>query len=172
MDSTIISVIALVISIISFAISIYQSGIDRNLQFEQLRGNLLNELTAKGLKLATETQQLLAQIENNPEDQVQKKLEVVRKLTRIAEGFIEMRKSLKALESPPFFSTSKLLTKFTPIESELNDLEIIFDELFKSLKNKNLNDVNSSADGIIKRLFGSSSKNLSHLTSVSSTPGV
>jgi hypothetical protein len=147
-----ISLVALVVSIISLAISSYRAAVDRRLQWEQLRGSVQSRLTSRGVELLT----LIEELRRFPGDET---LAITKKLIRIAEALVDMRQHLKGMESPPLFHASSCITRFAPLKSEFEDAEPVFDKLRSEVMQSNFSQANLTADGLIQRLYGSEKPN-------------
>lgn len=152
LDPIIISLIALAISIASVLFSMHNAGIDRRIQFEQLRGNMIIRLTIRGIEVATITQTLLGQ--NT------KQIKTVKMLTEIAKGIVEIREKLKSMTIPPFFINT-LTQSLYSIKSDIEDCEYIFDNLKKAVEESDFNEVQIIVTGLHERIYG---KNKKHQT--------
>jgi hypothetical protein len=151
-DPVFISLVVLVVSIASLAISSYRAAVDRRLQWEQLLGSVLARLTSRGVELLT----LSEELRRFPGDET---FAITRKLIRIAEGLVDIRQRLKRMESPRLFYTSALVTRFAPIKSEVEDAEPVFDKLRAEIMQSDFSQANLTADGLIQRFYGSKNAN-------------
>ncbi len=140
-----ISLIALIVSIISLLISSYRAGVDRKLQWEQLRGSVHSRLTSHGVELITMIDELRQLHTDEAEG-------LAKKLILIGQGIVDVRKRLRKMERPPLFQTSALITKVAPIKSDLDDAEPVFEELNTAIRKANFSKASEIADGLLKRI--------------------
>lgn len=146
-DPVTISLIALVVSIISLLMSSYRAAVDRNLQWEQMRGAIQVRLTARGLDMLT----VLEEVRRSSKVEA---TDLSRKIIRVVDGLVDMRKKLMEMETLPRFTASNCIIRLTSIKSSLDDADIIFDKLQASILDGNLSDASSNADGLLERLYG------------------
>jgi hypothetical protein len=143
-----ISLVALSVSGISLYLSTPRAAVDRKLQWEQLRGNVLAKLTARGLELITLIQELMS----SPSEEI---VNLIHKLIQISKGIVSMREGVTRMEIPPSFRTSALLTRYAPIKTQLDNADLIFDKLKIAVRKKNMTEASELADGLYKRFYGS-----------------
>ena len=143
----IISLIALGVSISGLVISTRRSAVDRQLQWEQLRGGVMSRLTSRGGELLT----FIEELRRFPGDET---VALIQKLVRIAEGVVDMRERLKRMGEPPLLSVSARITRFAPIKSDLDDTEPVFDMLRSEIMQSHFSRASTTADGLVQRLYG------------------
>jgi len=150
-DPVTISLIALGVSIFSLAMSSHRAAVDRRVQWEQLRGAIQARLTARGLDMLT----MIEEVSRSSTDQA---TDLTKKLMRIVEGLVDIRKRLKNMEELPPFTVSYCITGLAPIKSELDDADLIFDVLGASIREGKFSEASTAADGLLERLYGAEKK--------------
>ncbi|MBI5770916.1 MAG: hypothetical protein HZA93_24270 [Verrucomicrobia bacterium] len=147
-DPVVVSISALVVSIVSLVLTTRRAAVDRRLQWEQLRGRTHSRLTARGVELLTWIEEVRRV---KPADS----LSLTRKLIRISEGVIAMRKSLARMRYSSGLLSSTALTEMTPIVSDLDDADPIFEMLSVAVKKPDIVAAEVVADGLLRRFYGS-----------------
>ncbi len=144
-DAITISLIALGISFISFLIALYNSHVDRRIQIEQLKGEVVTRLTYRGLEI-------LAYIKEVKMKQPEETVELLDNLIKVAEEIVNVRQSLKKIPKLPFISFSAIIPQLHSIRNDIMDAEPIFDKLSKAIIDWDLFEMRECIDGLIKRL--------------------
>ena len=145
LDPIIISLVALGVSIISILFSMHNSGVNRQIQLEQLRGNIITRLTIRGIEIGAIAQKLLSQ---NPEQ-----IKIIKILTEVGEGILDVRKKIKSMFPAPFF-TGWLTINLYKIKSDFEDSEYIFDNLKKAIDEADYKEAQTITEGLHERFFG------------------
>ena len=140
-----ISLIALVISFISFLIALYNSHVDRLIQIEQLKGEMVTRMTYRGLEILTH----IKEVKMEPSEETVK---LLNDLIKVAEGIVNIRQRLKKFPKVPFIGGSAIIPELHSIRNDIVDAEAIFDKLNKAVINWDLLEMRESIDGLIKRL--------------------
>ncbi len=146
-DPVLISIAALIVSLVSLAFSLSRAGLDRRLQFEQMRGRVQTKLTTQGIELINMIEQL--QLIDSTEAH-----ELSIKLIKIAEGLMNARRTLTEFEKPPRFRTSRLIAGFAPIASSIDNMEPVFEKLRAAIQTTDLSKAARVADGLLVQLLG------------------
>jgi hypothetical protein len=145
--SIVISIAALLISLINLISSLSRSGLDRRLEYEQMRGRIQAKITFQGLELLSMVEEL--QLIDSTEAH-----ELLRKLLRIMEGLTDMRRKLAELESQPAFGTSLLIGRLSTVVSSVDDTEPVFEQLRVAMRIPDLPKALRVADGLLDRILG------------------
>lgn len=143
-----ISIIALAVSIVSLIIAFYNSHIDRRIQVEQIRGEMVNRLTIRGVEL-------IAAIEKIEIEQTDEAVEILQTLLRVVQEMTDMRRRLKELPVIPPVLGSAVIPDLYRIRSEIEDMDPIFEALSKAIANKDLKEIRLGANGLLERICGS-----------------
>jgi hypothetical protein len=147
-DSTIISIGALFVSIISLVIAVYNFGVDRRIQIEQLKGEMVNRLTFRGIEI-------LSHIDKLCRCGTEETCDRSKRLIKVSEGIVQVRKELKGLSRPPLFFVSSRVTELHQIRSEIQDAEPVFDKLNEAISDLDLEKIERITEGLASRLWGS-----------------
>jgi len=143
-----ISLIALAVSVGSVLFSIHIAGLNRRMQFEQVRGNLTTRLTIRGLEIITLVHKLRSQ---EP-----RQIKIMEILGKVADGIIIVREKLQTLSAPPFF-TGTITLGLINIKSDIDDSEHIFDTLKKAFENSDYQMMETIATGLLERFWNKKS---------------
>ncbi len=150
LDATTISLIALGISIFSLLIAFYNSDVDRRIQIEQLKGEMLTRLTYRGVDIIGDIKKL----EMTPSEET---FELLKDLIKVAEGIGNIRQGIMQLpKTPPIFG-SAIMPSLQRTLNDIDDAEPIFDKLSEDIANWDLKEVRQTTDNLLERLFGSDS---------------
>ena len=149
LDSTTISIAALIVSVISLMFAIYNFGVDRKIQFEQIKGELIYRLTFRGIEI-------ISHIEKLCKCEAEEACERSKKLMKVSEGIVQIRKDLRELSKPPLFFVSSNVTELQQIRSEIQDAEPVFDKLNEAVSDLDFANIEKITKGLIERLWGSS----------------
>lgn len=153
MDLTIvISLVALGISIISILISLYNSDVDRRIQIEQIKGEMITLLTYRGVEILSHIKRL----EMKPSEE---KVELLKDLIKVAEGIVNVRQSIQKLPKLSPILGSFMIPDLYKIRNQIYDAEPIFDKLIEAIDNGDLMLIRQATDGLIERLFGKNGSN-------------
>ena len=90
LDATTISLIALGVSIFSLIVALYNSEVDRRIQIEQLKGEMITRLTFRGIEMLG----YIKQLENQKSEGADK---LSQKLMKVMEGLVDVRQNFKTL---------------------------------------------------------------------------
>lgn len=147
LDATTISLIALGVAIFSLIVALYNSDVDRRIQIEQLKGEMVTRLTSRGLEM-------LGYIKRLDMRKSEETDELSQKFIKVMEGLVEVRKGLKEFpRSPPFFS-SFTVPGLQRIRNDVEDMEPIFDKLSEAFADWDLKEIESLTNGLLERFFG------------------
>jgi hypothetical protein len=144
-----ISLLALLVSVISLAVALYNTRVDRRIQLEHLKGEMMNRLTSRGIEILSHIEKLSLY----PSEAV---CEQCRQLIRVSEGIIEVRRVLKKFPELPLFPSSSALLQLQKARSSIEDAEPVFDRLGQAVSTLNLEEIGRISDGLVERLLGSS----------------
>ena len=141
--TTIISIIALIISFISILISNFNFNIDRQIQVEELKGKIITNLTYRGLDIVDHIENI-----NN----IEENYNIIKDLKTIAEKINYLRGKVEKFYKPSNLLGSRIIPKLYSIKNQLNDMEPVFNRLKQSVDEGNMEYVRNNVDGLIKRL--------------------
>lgn len=127
-----ISFFALGISILSLVLTVNREMVDRQHQCEQLRGEIIARLTARGVQLLSMIRDLMG-AGGTCEEPGAIKCTCVHSMSDLLGRMTEVRERLRRLPTPRFgFASSTLLT-LRRIRSDLDDAEAVFDDLQENM---------------------------------------
>jgi len=149
LNPIVISVAALAVSTLSLAMTLLTAAVNRRLQWEQMRGEIVNRLTARGIEISMAVHTLRAR--NDP---LTKPL--THQLIQVLEGLVGIRTRFRNMKLPAIFPYSMILTRMTPIKYEIDDVDPVFESMRSSIDDGNLEEAKKNADGLLRRFYGSS----------------
>ncbi|MEA2096077.1 MAG: hypothetical protein U9P73_05220 [Candidatus Cloacimonadota bacterium] len=144
-DAITISLIALVISFISFLIALYNSHVDRLIQIEQLKGEMVTRLTYRGLEILTH----IKEIKTKPSEET---VELLDDFIKVAEGIVNIRQRLKKFPKLPYIGGSAIIPELHSLRNDIVDAEAIFEKLNEAINNWDLLEMRESINGLLERL--------------------
>jgi hypothetical protein len=148
LDASNISVIALVVSIFSLIVALYNSDVDRRIKIEQLKGEMVSRLTSRGIEMLGYIKRLDMQKSEEAD-------ELSQNLMKVMEGLVNVRQSLKKSPKPPPFLASAIVPSLQRIRNDIEDAEIVFDKLNEAFADWDLKEIEQITDGLLERFFGS-----------------
>ena len=147
-DLTIItSLFALGISIFSLLIALYNSHVGRQIQLEQLKGEIRTRLIYRAIEILTHIEKL----------GMKPSFETVglqADLIKVAEGIVAIRQSLQEFPKLPLITSSFIIPLMHKIRNDVNDAEPIFDNLNASMAKLDLKKIRLAIDGLLERIVG------------------
>ena len=147
MKSVLISIAALIISLISLLISFYRAGIDRRIQLDQARSQAT-------IKLTTWCVDILPLIEEMRKMQFNNKEKSITKLLELATAIVCVRDRLQHLQFNKWIPASLFAVEIHKLKNDVEEIEPLFKCMLRAYKDNNINCVVEYAEGIIGKVAG------------------